>query len=291
MRTGMKRFDAAAPFYVALGLLMLGGCGDFPYQGAPFATPGPLPVGATYGERLSYTTLMRVGDAARAGGDLATAVTVYRRAAAMDATAVPPFVAAGDALLEMGNFNEAIVSYNAGLARNARDPGALRGLARAYLASGKPALAGPSLMIAFEDNPDDPKLLELVGVADDLVGRHDEAQARYRRGLELAPADPGLSHDLALSLALSGNYPEAIGVLRPIATAPNSTPRERQTLALIYGLQGDRAAAAQMARLDLDPESVQHNLAYYESLRKLSPEALHRAIELLGAQAKSKQPS
>ena len=45
----------------------------------------------------------------------------------------------------MGKFNEAIVSYNAALARNARDPDALRGLARAYLTSGKPALAGQPL--------------------------------------------------------------------------------------------------------------------------------------------------
>lgn len=243
------------------------------------------------GGPLSYATLMHIGDAARAGGDLATAVTVYRKASAVDTGAVPPLVSAGDALLEMGNFNEAIVSYNAALQRNAHDPGALRGLARAYLTSGKPALAAEPLAIAYQDNPDDPKLLELIGVADDFIDRHDEAQARYRRGLELAPGDPALSLDLALSLALSGNFPEAVGILSPIAMAPTSTPRERQTLALIYGLEGDRVAAAQMARRDLDPEAVQRNLAYYDTLRRLSPEALHRAIESLGAATKSDQPS
>lgn len=291
MRTGMKRYDAAASFLLALGVAALGGCGGLPF---PLNSPMQLsPVnGYSYnGGPLSYATLMHIGDAARAGGDLATAVTVYRKASAVDTGAVPPLVSAGDALLEMGNFNEAIVSYNAALQRNAHDPGALRGLARAYLTSGKPALAAEPLAIAYQDNPDDPKLLELIGVADDFIDRHDEAQARYRRGLELAPGDPALSLDLALSLALSGNFPEAVGILSPIAMAPTSTPRERQTLALIYGLEGDRVAAAQMARRDLDPEAVQRNLAYYDTLRRLSPEALHRAIELLGAATKSDQPS
>jgi Flp pilus assembly protein TadD len=167
----------------------------------------------------------------------------------------------------------------------------LRGLARAYLMSDKPALAGEPLAIAYQDNPDDAKLLQLIGVADDFVGRHDEAQTRYRRGLELSPADPALSLNLALSLALSGNYREAIAVLRPIATAATSSPRERQTLALIYGLQGNRREAEHMARVDMDPISVQRNLTYYESLRQLSPEARHRAIQSLGAQSKPDRPS
>jgi Flp pilus assembly protein TadD len=191
----------------------------------------------------------------------------------------------------MGEFNEAIVSYNSALARDQHDREALRGLARAFLMSDKPALAGEPLAVAYQDNPDDAKLLQLIGVADDFVGRHDEAQARYRRGLELTPGDPALSLNLALSLALSGNYPEAVLILRPIATAATASLRERQTLALIYGLQGNRREAEHLARMDLDAVSVQRNLAYYDSLRLLSPEARHRAIQSLGAQSKPDRPS
>src|SRR5207244_9543677 len=129
------------------------------------------------------------------------------------------------------------------LVRSEFDAEALRGLARAYLMTGKPELAGQPLSIAYQHTPDDPKLLQLIGVADDFVGQHEEAQARYRRGLELLPRDRALSLNLAMSLALVGGYQEAIGILRPIATAPNASARERQTLALIYGLAGDRTAA------------------------------------------------
>jgi Flp pilus assembly protein TadD len=279
----MKRFDAVASSLFALGLLLTG-CEGFPVVVNP-AQLSPLDINGRDGggKPLDYATLMRIGAAAHAGGDLATAVGVYRRAAEMDTSSVAPFVALGNTLLELGQVNEAIVAYNSGLARTARDPEALRGLARAYLLSGKPQLAGEPLSIAFKDTPDDPKLLQLIGVADDFTNQHDEAQARYRRGLELLPFDPGLSVNLALSLAVTGNYGEATAVLAPIALSPTGTPRERQTLALIYGLQGDRGQAERMAKLDLDPQSVQRNIAFYDTLRRLSPEARAKAIQSLTA--------
>jgi Flp pilus assembly protein TadD len=290
VHTGMKRFEAAASLFLGVSLIGLTGCGDFPWQADAFK-PNAFMNGSAAGGSLNYASLMRVGAAAEAGGDFTTAVDVYRKAAALDPNAVAPFVAIGNALLARGEFNEAIIAYKSALARDQHDREALRGLARAYLTSGEPALAGEPLAIAYQDNPDDAKLLQLIGVADDFVGRHDEAQTRYRRGLELTPADPALSVNLALSLALTGNFPEAIAVLRPIATARTGSPRERQTLALIYGLQGNRREAERMARLDLDPVAAQRNLAYYDSLRQLSPEARYRAIQAVGTQPKSDQPS
>ncbi len=278
----MKRFDAAAGILCALALLLLAGCEDAPLH---FIDPLTINGRDGGGQPLSYATLMRIGAAAHAGGDLATAVGVYRRAAAIDPGATAPFVAAGNTLIEMGHVDEGLIAYTSVLTRDKHDREALRGLARAYLMTGKPELAGQPLAVAYQDTPDDPKLLQLIGVADDFVGQHEEAQARYRRGLELLPRDPALSLDLALSLALTGNYPEAVGILRPLAVAVTSSPRERQTLALIYGLEGDRRAAEQMARLDLDAESVRRNLAYYDSLRRLSPQARQRAIQSLGTQS------
>ena len=91
--------------------------------------------------------------------------------------------------------------------------------------------------------------------------------------------------------SLTGNFADAVAILRPIATAANSSPRERLTLALIYGLQGDRRAAEHMARADLDHEAVQRNLAYYDNLRRLPPDARQRAIQGLSTQAKQTRPS
>jgi Flp pilus assembly protein TadD len=276
----MKGLGASASVLLALCLFALclfalGGCEE-----ASVGDLQPLNINGREGAHpLKYDTLMRVGAAARAGGDLASAVSIYRRAATIEQLNPAPFVAAGNVLTEMNQIDEAILAYKSALDRVANDPEALRGLAKAYLRTARPELAGAPLSVAYKQTPDDPKLLQLIGVADDFIGQHKEAQARYHRGLELLPADPALTVDLALSLALTGNYPEAIGLLRPVAIAPTASPRERQTLALVYGLAGDQAAAEQMARRDLDQTSVQHNLAYYDRLRKLSPEARRRALQ------------
>jgi Flp pilus assembly protein TadD len=261
-------------FSSVLAVLTLAGCVTTPIHLDPLSVEGrdgggPIP---------TYAMLMRIGAAAQSGGDLPNALGVYRRAAELAPQDPAPLIAAGDVLVQMGNINEAIVSYNAALVRPGDTQGAQVGLARAFLKTGKPELALTPLSKALEASPDDPKLLLLLGVTKDLAGSHLEAQADYRSGLVRAPGDPGLTVDLALSLALSGNYPNAISVLQPLATSPAGTAQERQTLALIYGLAGNPAEAARLGRLDLDDAAVAQNLAYYQSLRELSPEARTQAI-------------
>ena len=261
-------------FSSIVAVLMLAGCVTTPVHLDPLSVEGrdgggPIP---------TYAMLMRIGAAAQSGGDLPNALGVYRRAAEMAPQDPAPLIAAGDVLLQMGDINEAIVSYNAALVRPGDTQGAQVGLARAFLKTGKPQLALTPLSKALEASPDDPKLLLLLGVTKDLAGSHWEAQAYYRDGLVRAPGDPGLTVDLALSLAISGNYPNAISVLQPLAMSAAGTAQERQTLALIYGLNGNTAEAARLGRIDLDDASVEHNLAYYQSLRELSPEARSQAI-------------
>jgi Flp pilus assembly protein TadD len=261
---------------------MLAGCVTTPIHLDPLSVEGrdgggPIP---------TYAMLMRIGAAAQSGGDLPNALGVYRRAAELAPQDPVPLIAAGDVLLQMGNANEAIVSYNAALVRPGDSRAAQVGLARAFLKTGKPQLALTPLSKAMEASPEDPKLLLLLGVTNDLAGSHLEAQAYYRDGLVRAPGDPGLTVDLALSLAISGNYPQAISVLQPLAMSPAGTAQERQTLALIYGLSGNTREAARLGRIDLDDASVEQNLAYYQSLRELSPEARTQAI-LSGGPAKA----
>ena len=277
------RIRGSSALFLTLAVLGLAGCGTYPFHLDLQSANGRDGGGAV----PSYDSLMRIGAAARGGGDLPNALGVYRRASEVDPLNPAPLVAAGDVLVEMGSVNEAIVSYNNALIRNGQDLPALLGLARAFLKTGKPALALDPLNKAYALSPDDPKVLLLFGVAKDFSGEHVEAQEWYRRGLAAAPNDPALTVNLALSLALSGDYNSAIAALQPVAMAPGGSPQERQTLALIYGLRGNVAEAARLNRLDLDDASVEHNLAYYATLRELSPEARSRAILSAGGSAAS----
>ncbi|HEX3881851.1 MAG TPA: tetratricopeptide repeat protein [Stellaceae bacterium] len=228
--------------------------------------------------KISYPTIMRIGMAAKAGGDYANAVSMFRRAAVVAPSEAVPLVAAGDTLREMEQANEAIVAYSAALERNPHYPLALEGLAKAYLSTGKPELAEAPLETAYQDAPQNPKILLLMGVTADFSGNHAQAQADYAEGLKYQADDPALTLDLALSLALSEDYDRAVSTLALLANGANSTARERQTLALIYGLKGDRPAAERLARMDLNPAAAEHNMAYYETLRRLSPEARSKAV-------------
>jgi Flp pilus assembly protein TadD len=281
----MRRLTSAGVLCFGLGLVGLSGCQD-----TPSLHLDPLSTSGRDGDapKVGYDGVMHIADASRASGDFGNAINLYRHAATMQPNRIEPLVALGGTLLEMGKVDEAITSYNAALKIDPRHGEALRGLGRAYLKTGRPDLAATSLAIAYQDTPNDPKLLLLIGVADDFIGRHMAAQTRYRQGLQIAPTDRSLSLDLALSLALSEKFDEAIAVLQPIAQGPGATPRDRQTLALVFGLKGDAKAARAVARVDLDPASVDHNLAFYESLRRLPPEARSRAI--LSASAVPRAP-
>jgi Flp pilus assembly protein TadD len=266
--------NASVRFIVTFTVLGLAGCGAEPFHLDLLSANGRDGGGVV----PSYDALMRIATAARGGGDLVNALGVFRRAAEVDPFNPAPLVGAGDVLLEMGSVNEAIVTYNNALFRDPQNLPALVGLAKADLKTGKPALAMEPLSKAYALSPDDPKVLLLLGVTKDLAGEQPEAQAWYRRGLAVAPGDPGLTVDLALSLALSGDYTMAINTLQPVAMAPGASPQERQTLALIYGLRGSLAEATRLNRIDLDDASVEHNLAYYATLRELSPEVRTRAL-------------
>src|ERR1700757_1722959 len=95
-------------------LMVLGGCQPFPAHLDPLSVNGRDGGGAA----PSYAALMRIGNAARAGGDYSNAVAVYRRAAEIETRLPEPFVAIGEVLLPLGAVNEAIIAYNSALSRD-----------------------------------------------------------------------------------------------------------------------------------------------------------------------------
>ncbi len=282
----MTRLRSATALFLVLSVVALTGC-----ETTSSTQLDPLAVNGRTGSapEVGYAGVMHIASASRAGGDYGNAINLYRHAASMETSNPEPLVALGDTLLDMGRPDDAIVNYNAALKLSPKYPTALRGLAKGYLKTGRPDLAASPLAIAYTETPDDPKLLMLIGVADDFIGQHGHAQNRYRQGLRITPGDPSLLANLALSLALSEKFDEAIDMLRVVALAPNATPHERQTLALIYGLKGDQKAARDLARRDLDAAATDHNLAFYDTLRRLPPDARSRAI--LSASATAKPPS
>jgi Flp pilus assembly protein TadD len=118
----------------------------------------------------------------------------------------------------------------------------------------------------------------VLGVALDMQGRHAEAQANYRKAIQLAPDYLPTRSNFGLSLAITGPPQEAVAQLAPIATARGSDARVRQNLAFAYAMAGDFENSLQISRRDLDEPSAQRQLYYYMQLKAMPVE--QRSLEI-----------
>ncbi len=265
-------------FAAALAALLAAGCAgpDDPLtvSGRPH---GEIPEDADR-DALTAGVLVRVAKSTAASGDLVIAASLYRRAHTMDPGNLDAATALARTLARLGAHDEAADVFRAALEIDPKDPDILRGLGNTLVALGQPAQAIEQYERAMRER-EDVRLFNAIGVAYDKLNDHNMAQAYYRTGLDTAPGNLNINNNLGLSLLLSGNFGEAIKMLRKVAADPKSTARQRLNLALAFGLAGEPEAAAEVARMDLDEASVQRNIAYYETLRALDdPKATTEAL-------------
>ncbi|WP_084440724.1 tetratricopeptide repeat protein [Acetobacter nitrogenifigens] len=86
-------------------------------------------------------------------------------------------------------------------------------------------------------------ILNDYGVSLDEVGRYSEAQAIYRRAMEVDPAQVSAPVNFSLSLALSGKFKMAIDFIEPYAETSEVSSRARQNFAMILVGDGQRQRA------------------------------------------------
>ncbi len=225
----------------------------------------------------AISALMRVGEATRQGGDPATAVTLFRRAHALDLFQVAPLVKLGAALNDVGAYNEASEAFKDAINLDHNNVEALRGMGTALIGLNQPALAIDQFKAALAIEPDY-RTFNGLAVASDHLGEHKVAQDYYQSGLKEFPRNLTLLNNLGLSQILSRDYDAAITTLVAASQEPGSTARQRQNLALAYGLAGRDSDAERVSRIDLDDRSVQSNLAYYGILRAGDDAALMQAV-------------
>lgn len=245
-----------------LATLMLAGCSSVLGNRA-----SEVPADARAGDSGSAASTVRLARASRNAGDFASAVNLYRAAVSADPQDAELEVELGDTLVDAGSYDDAINVFNHVDAKSPARVPALLGLMRVELALNEATRALAYADAAKALAPADNKVLIGRGVALDMAGRHGEAQQSYRAVITADPHDLAARNNLALSLALTGGFDEAIEIMKPIALSSNATPRCRQNLALIYGLKGDDDQAASLSRLDLDPSATTANLRFFDLVR------------------------
>lgn len=246
--------------------------------GACVATTGSQPSATTASTAAAApSTEIQLAIAARSGGDYASAIRMLRRHLASNPLDTEAALELGDTLHEASAYDEAIEVYTHARKFAPGNLEALSGLGRAELALRRPAPALGHFGKVLEIEPDNIIALNGSGVAYDLQGDHPKAQEAYTAALALRPNNHLVEANLALSYLLQDRYNDAIEILERLSLDNSSTVRTRQNLALAYGLRGDADIAAEIARIDLDPEMVENNLRYYEIIRGVDAPQLRSA--------------
>jgi Flp pilus assembly protein TadD len=225
---------------------------------------------AAAGDKEVVAAMMRAGDAAAKRGDYGASAAFYRRAQNADPKAAEPLLGLGEALIAAGVTREAADAFRQAMSIDPNNPRALRGLGNALIGQDQSDLSIAEFEKALTVNPKDYRAYSGLGVAHDSMAEHTKAQEYYYAGLTIAPDDVTLRNNLGLSLAFAGHYKGAIEILRPLALRPGASARDRQNLALAYGLSGDVDQAKKFARMDMDSREVERNLSYYAALRSIA---------------------
>jgi Flp pilus assembly protein TadD len=138
--------------------------------------------------------------------------------------------------------------------------------AQAQLDQGRPDLAVTSLARAEGAGVGDWRMLSIIGVVMDQMGRSADAQSYYARALALSPDNPKVLSNQALSYALSGQPQKAEEILRGIVDRPDADPRVRQNLVLVLGVQGKFEEARAAAGPSLPKELIDANQEYFRAM-------------------------
>ncbi|MDA7949020.1 MAG: hypothetical protein MPJ78_16270 [Hyphomicrobiaceae bacterium] len=112
------------------------------------------------------------------------------------------------------------------------------------------------------------RVLSALGTLNAKRGDHKKAQHYYHAALRQQPGATSLYNNLALSYALDGRAGDAENLLKRAVAQGHNTPRVRQNLALVLGLQRKFDEAQKVAKTDLANDKVENNVAYMRSMVK-----------------------
>jgi Flp pilus assembly protein TadD len=223
---------------VALLLLTANGCGVIGGTSTSARAPG-----------------LNVAEAALQGGAGQIALQVSEGVLQESPSNVHALEIKGDALVLLGEYDDATSIFTALLAKDPNSVRANMGLGRIRLAK-DPAAAAALFEQVLKRDPKDLTALNDVGIARDLQGRHAEAQVSYRQALAINPDLDSAQVNLALSMAMSGQGPAAVKLLQAKATEPGAPVKVRHDYAVVLAMAGNRPEAERVLRQDLSADEA-----------------------------------
>lgn len=166
------------------------------------------------------------------------------------------------ALSQNGQMPQAMAVLRAGVIAHPKDREIASAYGKVLAMNGHFEEALNVLQRAQRPDTPDWKLMSAEAAIYDQTGNHLKARSLYKQALLIAPDDPSLLNNLGLSYLLSNELPDAEYTLRRAASLPGADSRVRQNLALVLGIQGKYDEAIQVAQAEIDPQQAKANIDY-----------------------------
>jgi Flp pilus assembly protein TadD len=208
---------------------------------------------------------LNIADAAIAGGDPSMALSVSQSVLKNNPGDVDALVHEGDAYYALNRCPASEAAYQLALAHDPSSAEAETGLGRCLIKT-DPAAAEQALDQAVKDDPGNAAALNDLGIARDLQGNFAGAIDPYRRALLAEPGMTAAEVNLGLSLALSGDGPQALQYLGPLATGPGADAKTREDYAAALVAVGRISEARTVLSIDLPPAQVESALAGFQAV-------------------------
>lgn len=175
-------------------------------------------------------------------------------------------MAYANALRAGGRRGEAVAVLQRLAAAHSNDRAVLAAYGKSLAENGRLAEAAGVLKGAHTPERPDWTVLSAQGSVADQMGDHKAAQGYYASALRIAPGEPSVLSNQGLSFALNRDLPRAEQTLRQAAAHPRADARVRQNLALVLALQGNFAEAEAVQKKDLPAEQATANVAAIRSM-------------------------
>lgn len=151
------------------------------------------------------------------------------------------------------------------------DPQLASEYGRLALEMGQVGIANQMLTMADDPAKPDWRIISARGTVMAKQGKYAEAIPYYQRALALSPNNPTVTNNLAMAHAMNGDPKKAEDLLRQALAAPGATPKVRENLALVLGLQGRYDESKSIAASVLNTDTASANAAYLKQMVKLEP--------------------
>jgi Flp pilus assembly protein TadD len=209
--------------------------------------------------------MYRIAESMRKTGNYDSAISIYKQVLQNDPNNPDLFIGISKSLRGSGRVDAALETLTS-VPSNISTKAVYQELGSIYTAKQNPRQCIRAYQKAYAMDQNDLLSINGTAVCHDLMGMHAEAEKWYRIGLSKSPSNEKLKSNMGLSLALAGKTGEAIQILSEVIKSPDATSRDRQNLAMAYGLSGNLEEAAKIFSQDLDKNAVRSNLAFIHKM-------------------------